>query len=137
MSTKNSGSRAMAQHFLLSKHARSLSLARVVACPRWKPPNGFRHDRQAHKRTVENIPSIAGEISTEASANAPFFYFEGAPFYGYMGGVGKMVIEISRQITLDPGSGVLVERVVVGHLLGKLDGMRPLKTAIEGILFMA
>jgi hypothetical protein len=42
------------------------------------------------KTTVENIPSVTGSISGIASANAPFIYFEDAPFFGLLNGVGKI-----------------------------------------------
>jgi hypothetical protein len=86
---------------------------------------------------VENIPSVVGEISAIASANAPFLYFEGAPFFGMLNGVGKIAIEASRQISVGPGGTVLFDRVLVCHLVGNLQAMRALKGAIDGILLMA
>lgn len=92
---------------------------------------------EAKKAIVENIPSVAGEISAIASANAPFLYFESAPFFGLLNGVGKIALEASRQISAGPGGTVLFDRVLVCHLVGNLQAMRALKSAIDGVLLMA
>ncbi len=89
------------------------------------------------KPVVERIPSVAGEISAIASANAPFIYFEGAPFYGLLGGVGKIAIETTRQISTKSEGGVLFDRVIVAHLVGNIAAIRSLRAALDGILLMA
>ncbi len=87
---------------------------------------------------VENIPSIAGEISAVASANAPFIYFEDARFYGFVNGIGKVALSASRQIAPDPQTGgVLFDQVLVGHLVGNIHAIRGLRAALDGILLMA
>lgn len=89
------------------------------------------------KAIVEIIPSVSGEISAIASANAPFIYFESAPFYGLLNGVGKVTLEVSRQIANAPGGGVLFDRVLVGYLVGNIPAIRSLRSALDGILLMA
>jgi hypothetical protein len=86
---------------------------------------------------VESIPSVSGGISAVASANAPFIYFESAPFFGYGNGVGKIAIEATRQIMITPEGGVLFDRVLVGHLVGNIPALISLRAAIDGILLMA
>jgi hypothetical protein len=88
---------------------------------------------------VENIPSVAGGISAIASAQAPFIYFENAPFFGFLNGVGKIAIEASRQIAQAPqgGQGVLFDRVLVAHLVGNIPALKSLRAAIDGVILMA
>jgi hypothetical protein len=88
------------------------------------------------KLTVENIPSIAGDISAIGSANAPFVYFEDAKFYGLINGIGKVALTSSRQIALSP-EGVLFDHVIVAHLVGNLQAIRSLRAALDGIILMA
>lgn len=94
-------------------------------------------DKPAIPATVENIPSVAGGISAIASANAPFIYFEGAPFYGLLNGVGKIAIATTRQIATDAKGAVQVDQVIVAHLVGNIPAIKALKTAIDGIFLMA
>ena len=86
---------------------------------------------------VERIPSVANEISAIASANAPFLYFEGAPFFGLLNGVGKIAITASRQISQSAEGAVLSDQVIVAHLVGNLPAIRSLRAALDGILLMA
>jgi len=95
-------------------------------------------DEPAGKPPVEIIPSVAGEISGIASASASFIYFEAAPFYGLINGVGKIAISASRQGAKDTtGGGVLSDHVLVAHLVGNLAAIRSLRAALDGILLMA
>ncbi len=48
---------------------------------------------KADPAIIENIPSVAGGISGIGSAQAPFVYFENAPFYGLLNGVGQVTLE--------------------------------------------
>jgi hypothetical protein len=89
------------------------------------------------KPVVENIPSVAEGISAIASANAPFVYFENAPFFGLLNGVGKITLIASRQIAQGADAAVLVDQVIVGHLVGNLPALRSLRAAIDGVLLMA
>ena len=86
---------------------------------------------------VESIPSVAGQISAVASANAPFLYFEDVAFYGLVGGVGKITLSVSRQIAPGPGGTVLNDTVLVGHLVGNLAAMQALMRALNGVVLMA
>ena len=86
---------------------------------------------------VENIPSVAGGISGVASANTPFIYFEGAPFFGYLNGVGKIAIEATRQIAAGRDGTVQFDRVLVAHLVGNLPALKTLKNAIDGVILLA
>jgi hypothetical protein len=94
-------------------------------------------DKPAIPATVENIPSVAGGISAIASANAPFIYFEGAPFYGLLNGVGKIAIATTRQIAADTNGTVQIDQVIVAHLIGNIPALRALKLALDGVLLMA
>lgn len=94
-------------------------------------------DKPATPQIVENIPSVATAISGVASANAPFIYFEGAPFFGLINGVGKVVIETTRQIAQNAEGGVVFDRVIVAHLVGNIPAIRSLRAALDGILLMA
>lgn len=90
------------------------------------------------KRTVvENIPSVSGEISAIASAGAPFIYFEAAPFYGLINGVGKVALVTSRQIANSPDGGVMFDQMIVAHLVGNIPAIRSLRAALDGVLLMA
>jgi hypothetical protein len=86
---------------------------------------------------VEIIPSVADSISGIASAKAPFIYFEAAPFFGLINGIGKVAIEVSRQIATAPNQGVLLDRVLVAHLVGNIQAIRNLRAALDGILLLA
>jgi len=89
------------------------------------------------KPVVENIPSVADGISAIASANAPFIYFESAPFYALRNGVGKITLTASRYIAQGAGTAVLADHVIVGHLVGSLPALRALRAAIDGVLLIA
>jgi hypothetical protein len=88
------------------------------------------------KTTVENIPSVTGSISGIASANAPFIYFEDAPFFGLLNGVGKITVSSSRQIASGPERSVLFDQVLVAHLVGNIQATRALRAALDGIILM-
>jgi hypothetical protein len=89
------------------------------------------------KTTVENIPSVTGGISGIGSANAPFIYFEDAPFFGLLNGVGKITVSSSRQIASGPERSVLFDQVLVAHLVGNIQAVRALRAALDGIILMA
>jgi hypothetical protein len=91
----------------------------------------------AKRNSTETIPSVAGTISALASAHAQFIYFEGAPFFGLVGGVGKIVLVASRQMATTSERAVLSDHVVAAHLVGSPAAMRALRAAIDGILLMA
>ena len=86
---------------------------------------------------VENIAAPAGQILALANAGAPFLYFENTPFYGYLNGVGKIVLTIGNLITNAPAGSVLSDQAVVGHLVGNLPAIRALRVALDRILLMA
>jgi hypothetical protein len=86
---------------------------------------------------VEAIPSIAGGISAIASANAPVIYFEDAPFFGLLNGIGKVTIQVSRHAARAPDGGVLADYIFVAHLAGNVPAIRNLRAALDGILLMA
>ena len=86
---------------------------------------------------VEQIPSVAGGLSALASANAPFIYFDAAPNFGFNGGIANLSLEVVRFIPNPGVPGVFTDRVTVAHLRMSLEGVRSLKTALEGIELMA
>jgi hypothetical protein len=94
-------------------------------------------DTPALPPTVEIIPSVQGSISGVASANAPFIYFENAPFYGLLNGVGQVTLEVGRVFGSDPTGKVIMDRVLVAHLRANIPAIRSLRAALDGILLMA
>jgi hypothetical protein len=68
----------------------------------------------------------------EASAPAPFIYFDIVPNFGFNVGVANLTLETVRFTMPDPGK-ITGERVAVAHLRTSLEGLRQLKAAIEGI----
>lgn len=87
--------------------------------------------------TVETIPSVQGGISAIASADAPFLYFEGAPFYGLLNGVGQVTLDTGRIFGADANGKVIMDRVLVAHLRGNLNAIRSLRAALDGIILMS
>jgi predicted HAD superfamily phosphohydrolase YqeG len=92
-------------------------------------------DRPNRIKQVEIIPSLSGEVSALASANAPFLFFDGAPVFGMNNGIVNMSLEAARHTLV--GDQVLTDRVVVAHLRTSLVGLQQLKKAIEGIELLA
>ena len=76
-------------------------------------------------------------LSLQASANAPFLYFETAPSYAVAGGVAKIILEATRHIGKNSQGQILVERVMIGQLVGNLAALKHLRSAIDGALLMA
>lgn len=82
-------------------------------------------------------PNVAVNFSGAASARAPMIYFEKAPFFGYGNGIGKLALEATRHIGYEPGGGVLVERTLVAHLIGNIEAIKNLRSALDKILLLA
>jgi hypothetical protein len=84
------------------------------------------------------VPSENANTSTanphvaEASALAPFIYFDLVPNFGFNGGIANLTLEAVRFTMETPGK-VSGGRVAVAHLRTSLEGLRQLKAAIEGI----
>jgi hypothetical protein len=72
----------------------------------------------------------------EASAPAPFIYFDIVPNFGFNVGVANLTLETMRFTMPVPGN-ITGERVAVAHLRTSVEGLRQLKAAIEGIEAMA
>jgi hypothetical protein len=72
----------------------------------------------------------------EASAPAPFIYFDIVPNFGFNVGVANLTLETVRFTMPVPGK-ITGERVAVAHLRTSVEGLRQLKAAIEGIEAMA
>jgi hypothetical protein len=86
-------------------------------------------------QVAEIIPSVAGDVSGIASANAPFIYFDGAPTFGFNEGVANITLEALRY---SHAQGKIVsDKVIVAHLRMGLPAMLRLKGAIEGALLLA
>jgi hypothetical protein len=86
---------------------------------------------------TENIPSLAGGVSAIASANAPFIYFDGVPNFGFNFGVANISLEALRFTAVPGTTNVVTDRVTVAHLRMSTEGLRQLKSAIEGIELLA
>jgi hypothetical protein len=93
------------------------------------------NDKPNEPPVIEIIPGRAGEISAIASASAPFLYFDGAPNYGFYGGIANVTLEAIRH-TSSAGS-VWKDRVIVAHLRMSLEAAESLKAALEGVLLLA
>jgi hypothetical protein len=84
---------------------------------------------------AEIIPSVAGDVSGVASANAPFIYFDGAPTFGFTEGIANITLEALRYVH---ANGKLVsDKVIVAHLRMSPHGLLRLKGAIEGVALLA
>ena len=94
-------------------------------------------DKSNKRVAIESIPSVRGGLSGIGSANAPFIYFENAPYYGLLNGVGQITIEAARIFGADPEGKPIMDRVVVAHLRGNIPAFRTLRAALDGILLMA
>jgi hypothetical protein len=68
----------------------------------------------------------------EASAPAPFIYFDIVPNFGFNIGVANLTLEAVR-FTMPVQGKITGERVAVAHLRTSVGGLRQLKAAIEGI----
>jgi hypothetical protein len=68
----------------------------------------------------------------EASAPAPFIYFDIVPNFGFNVGVANLTLEALR-FTMEAPGKVTGERVAVAHLRTSIEGLRQLKAAIEGV----
>ena len=88
-------------------------------------------------QAVEAIPSIRGGHSAVASANAPFLYFDNAPFYGLLNGVGQVTLDANRNFGVDAEGKPIIDRVIIAHLRCNLNAVRGLRAALDRILFMA
>lgn len=87
---------------------------------------------------VKNLPGGGDDIYAIASAQAPFLYFEDAPFFAFVNGVGKITIEAAKLGAASEGTqGVQNNRVLVAHLVGNIIALKSLRAAIDGIILMA
>lgn len=89
--------------------------------------------KPASKAKVENIPSVEGEVSAIASANAPFVYFETAMAWLYLNGVGCVTLAAGRLMTNAEGQ-VVADAAVVAHLRGNLPAIKSLRYALDRII---
>jgi hypothetical protein len=83
---------------------------------------------------AEIIPSVAGDVSGVASANAPFIYFDGTPTFGFNEGIANITLEALRYVHAN--GKVVSDKVIVAHLRTSVSGMMPLKAAIEGVVLL-
>ncbi|MBV8157033.1 MAG: hypothetical protein JO278_05215 [Dyella sp.] len=75
-------------------------------------------------------------LSLEASAHAPFIYFEVASAYGFFNGVVRITLEAAR--VSPSGEGLVkTDRVTVAHLRMSIPAAAALKAAIDGALLLA
>ena len=84
-----------------------------------------------------NIKSpVVVPLALDASAHAPFLYFEDATVSGHTNGVIGITLEASRMIAADQGQ-VHKERVIVAHLRMNIPAALSLKRAIDAALLLA
>ncbi|HMK88356.1 MAG TPA: hypothetical protein VK446_01800 [Methylocystis sp.] len=86
-------------------------------------------------KTEKRSSVIPFELALEASANAPFIYFEKIPNFGFNHGIVNITLEALRY-TAQEGN-VVTDRVIVAHLRTNAQGLASLKNAIEGIQLLA
>ena len=94
-------------------------------------------EKSDSRQPIETIPSANGGISALASANAPFIYFENAPFYGLFNGIGQITLEANRNFGADADGSPRVDRAIVAHLRGNIQAFIGLRAALDGIILMA
>ena len=94
-------------------------------------------DETETPKAVEAIPSARGRLSAIVSANAPFIYFDNAPFYGLMNGMGQITLDANRNFGTDTDGKPIMDRVVVAHIRCNVAAVRGLRAALDGILLMA
>jgi hypothetical protein len=83
----------------------------------------------------EALPTPIVPLAQIGSAIAPFIYFDGAPNFGFSGGVANITLEALTYTSVD--NKIVTERVVVAHLRMSGQAMTNLKKAIEGIELLA
>jgi hypothetical protein len=93
------------------------------------------NDQPDERPVVERIPSRDKEVSAIASASAPFLYFDGAPNFGFYGGIANVTLEAIRHTSVD--GAVLRDRVAVAHLRMGLEALQSLRSALDGIILLA
>lgn len=91
---------------------------------------------EPERRVVEAIPSVQGGVSAIGSTRAPIIYFDNAPGFGILNGIGMVVLEAARQNVL-PDNNVALDRVMVAHLRASIPAIKALRAALDGILLMA
>lgn len=79
---------------------------------------------------------LVADMNREASAGAPFLYFDQAGVSGHLNGVIRVTLEAGR---IMPGENnkVFQDRVVVGHLRMTLPAARSLRSALDRALLIA
>ena len=82
---------------------------------------------------VECLTSVHGGISAMASADAPYLYFDGAPFFGIEDGICEITLVARRRTAQTLAGPVGTDFVTVGHLRCGVEALRRLHEAIGGI----
>jgi len=83
---------------------------------------------------TEIIPSVRGNVSGIASANAPIIFIDEYPNSGYYNGIAHITCETIRFMVVD---GVTTtDRVIVAHLRMNLSALAALKQAIANVELM-
>ena len=87
---------------------------------------------------TETIPSAPGHISALASANAPFLFFNDAPFAGHEDGVCSVTLTASRLVaTMQNGKGASADLAVVAHLRCSFPALKRLRKMIDDLVLHA
>ena len=94
-------------------------------------------DESDKPHPIEAIPSVQGGISAIASANAPFVYFDNAPFYGLLNGIAQITLDANRLFGADATGHAIYDRVVVAHIRCNIQAIKGLRAALDGVLLMA
>ena len=94
-------------------------------------------------RTVEAPPAKVGDgppmlaqPDLQASASAPFLYFENAVSFGHVNGLAQVTLTAGR-LYPDGKGHVATDVVMVGHLRTNFAGARSLRDALDKVLLMA
>jgi len=84
---------------------------------------------------TEQIPSVQGDISAIASANAPLIFFDDVPNSGYYNGIYHFTLQALRFL---PIKGTATnDLVIVAHLRMNAAGLASLKSAITNAELIA
>ncbi len=87
-------------------------------------------DERNFKPQADVIP-----LAHEASAKAPFVFFDGVPTFGLSNGVANMTLEAIANYSIN--GEIVTQRIVVAHLRMSEKGLESLKNAAEAIELLA
>ena len=94
-------------------------------------------DKPANLMVAQTVPVTRTTHPVALNADAPLLYFENAPCYGLMNGIGQITLEAAKLLGVDAGGKPIIDRAIVAHLRGNLPAMKSLRAALDGIILLA